>query len=85
MDEIEITLIELMKDWDDMEEEIEREHKLLPEWWLVALGAKDAPRPVYDKSVDIYQKFKRFGPAVKAKDFDTAVELFTLAMIEGRI
>tara|TARA_R110002020_G_scaffold407668_2_gene617626 strand:+ start:242 stop:499 length:258 start_codon:yes stop_codon:yes gene_type:complete len=85
MDELEVFIIEMEIEFQEIMEDWGQSEKAKPDWWLIALGAKDAPRPVYDKSVDIYKRFKKFGFAVKAKDFETSVNLFTTAMLQGKI
>jgi len=83
MDEIEIFIIEMEIEFQDIMEDWKKADEKKPDWWLIALGSQDAPRALYDKSVEIYKNFKTFCFATKNHDFDSAVKLFTLQMLRG--
>ena len=87
MDEFEreMLIMELNEEWEELREEIATEERKKPEWWLIALGAKDAPRASYDKCCEIYKSFKRFGFMHPGKEFYELVDLFTAAMIQNRL
>lgn len=87
MDEFErdMMIMDLNEEWDELMEEINQEERKKPDWWLIALGAKDAPRASYDKCCEIYKSFKRFGAANPGKEFFELVDLFTAAMVQNRL
>lgn len=85
MDEIEMDIMEMNMEFEEIMAEWEQEERRKPDWWLIALGAKDAPRASYEKSCEIYKSFKRFGFANPGKDFFELVDLFTAAMVTNRL
>lgn len=85
MDDIEVYLMEMQQEFDEVMIEWDQEDRRKPQWWLIALGAEDAPRASYDKCCKIYKSFKNFGAANPGKEFFELVDLFTAAMIQNRL
>ena len=85
MDDIEMDILEMEMEFQDVIEEMNQEERKKPDWFLIALGAKDAPRASYDKCCEIHNKFKKFKPGKPYKDFFELVDLFTAAMITNRL
>jgi hypothetical protein len=85
MDDLELDIIEMEMEFQDIMEEWKQEDRKKPDWWLIALGAKDAPRASYEKSCDIYRRFKSFSFLHTGKEFFEIVDLFTAAMIQNRL
>lgn len=83
IEETEIFIIEMEIEFQDIMEDWKKTDEKKPDWWLIALGAQDAPRPVYDKSLIIYKNFKKFCFVTGNHNFDEAVGLFTLQMLRG--
>jgi len=85
MDEIDLDILEMNQEFDEIMEEWKAEDRKKPEWFLIALGSKDAPRATYDKSCEIYKSFKKFGFSHPGKEFFELVDLFTAAMVTNRL
>ena len=85
MDDIEFEIMLLNEEFDDyMREEAERKAKD-PDWWQIALGGVDAPRPVYDRACLILKRFKSFCYATGNHNFYDAVGKFEAAIAQGKI
>ena len=85
MDDLEMDILEMEKEFQDVMEDWKKEDRKKPDWWLIALGSKDAPRASYDKCCQIYKSFKRFGKMHPGKEFFELVDLFTAAMVNNRL
>ena len=85
MDDIEFEIMLLSEEMDEIFESWEEGDRRKPDWWLIALGSQDAPKPIYDRACDIYSKFKSFCYMTGNHEFNTAVELFTAAMAQNRL
>ena len=85
MDDLEMDIAEMEKEFQDVMEEWKAEDRKKPDWWLIALGSKDAPRANYDKCCQIYKSFKWFGKMHPGKEFFELVDLFTAAMIQNKL
>ena len=84
-DDIEADIMEMNMEFDEVMEDWKAEDRKKPDWWLIALGAKEAPRASYDKCCEIYKSFKKFGFAHPGKEFFELVDLFTAAMVTNRL
>ncbi|MEE9351685.1 MAG: hypothetical protein V3U78_05450 [Thiotrichaceae bacterium] len=85
MDEIEMDILEMEMEFQEIMEGWKQEDRKKPDWWLIALGSKEASRASYEKSCDIYRHFKSFSFLHTGKDFFEIVDLFTTAMIQNRL
>tara|TARA_R110002020_G_scaffold315845_3_gene530901 strand:- start:1304 stop:1567 length:264 start_codon:yes stop_codon:yes gene_type:complete len=85
MNDLDFEIMLLDEEFDEIMREIEGKTKKDPEWWLIALGSKDAPKPVYDRACKILKRFKSFCYATGNHNFYDAVGLFEANIAQGRI
>ena len=85
MDDLEMDILEMELEFQDVIEEMDKEERKSPDWFLIAIGSKYAPRVNYDKCREIYRSFKGFSKMHPGKEFFELVDLFTAAMIQNRL